>query len=380
MASEPTEAGFEEKSASYLELFFDLVFVFAITQVSSLLHADPTFSGLAKGAFLLILMWWTWSQYTWTTNWTGTDRVGIRLSLIGAMAAALVMAVAVPRAFDTGGLWFAIAYLMTRGFAGAMFWIGARHHSMQRAALLTYLPLSMLAPVIVLIGGFFGGTTRIVIWVAAFLIDLAGAARAGRGTWKVDGGHFAERNGLFVIIALGESIVAIGVGAAAAERGPEVVVSLGLTFAGAAVLWWSYFDRAAHAVEDYLKGATGLEQGHFARDAYTLLHIPVVLGIVMYAVAAEEVVAHAERPLGPEFRLAMAAGIVLVLLGMMAAVYRAHRRLIYGRVWAAIFLGAIALAGGRIRADVLTGLMLAVVAIGLWRERTHYWTDTVRSQ
>lgn len=155
MTTDPTGSILEEKSASYLELFFDLVFVFAITQVAALLREEPTFAGFGKGVLILVMLWWTWSIYTWTTNWTGTDRFGIRLSLIVAMGASLVMAVAVPSAFGSGGMWFATPYALVRLAAAAIYWVGARTNAAQMAAFKTFFPLSSLTLAIVVVGAFF---------------------------------------------------------------------------------------------------------------------------------------------------------------------------------------------------------------------------------
>jgi low temperature requirement protein LtrA len=362
-----------EKRASYLELFFDLVFVFAITQVSTLLREKPTVGGLVEGGLLLFMLWWTWSQYTWTTNWTGTDRLPLRLALIGAMGGSLLMAKTVPDAFADGGTWFGWEYFTVRLFAGAIYWIGARHSPSQRAALLTFLPLSLVAPLLVVGGGYLTGSARLGLWALAMAVDFASAAAAGRGTWEVDPGHFAERNGLFVIIALGESIVAIGLGASQAERTSGLLLALVVAFLGAAALWWSYFDRAARAAEEYLKEVQGQERGRFARDAYTLLHFPVVLGIVLYAVGAEEVVAHPGSLLAAEFRFALTAGVGLLMLAMVAGSYRAVRRLPIERLVLVTVLAALTVVGSGLPALLFATLTVGATIAALVQEGRHAW-------
>jgi low temperature requirement protein LtrA len=362
-----------EKRASSLELFFDLVFVFAITQVSTLLREKPTLGGLVEGGLLLFMLWWTWSQYTWTTNWTGTDRLPLRLALIGAMGGSLLMAKTVPDAFGDGGPWFGWEYLSVRLFAGAIYWIGARHSPSQRAALLTFLPLSLVAPLLVVGGGYLTGSARLGLWALAMAVDFASAAAAGRGTWEVDPGHFAERNGLFVIIALGESIVAIGLGASQAERTSGLLLALVVAFLGAAALWWSYFDRAARAAEEYLKEVQGQERGRFARDAYTLLHFPVVLGIVLYAVGAEEVVAHPGSLLAAEFRFALTAGVGLLMLAMVAGSYRAVRRLPIERLVLVTVLAALTVVGSGLPALLFATLTVGATIAALVQEGRHAW-------
>ncbi len=357
------------KRASFLELFFDLVFVFAVTQVAALLREDVSFAGFAKGMLLLTFLWWTWSVYTWTTNWTGTEQLSIRLAILGAMGASMLMAQAVPDAFEDGGAWFATAYFAVRLLAAAIYWVGARNHEAQRAALTTFLPLSLSAAVLVLIGGYFDGEIRGAVWVAALVIDLVSAANSSKATWEIDAAHFAERNGLFIIIALGESIVAIGVGASGAERDASLVFTLLLAFAGAAAMWWSYFDRAQLAGERYLAAASPKERGMFARDAYSILHFPIVAGIVLYAVAVEEVVAHPDEHLVAGFRFALAAGMSMVLLAMVAANYRATRRIPVERLVAAAALIVVAVVSADLRGDVLTAGVVTIVVAGLWWER-----------
>jgi low temperature requirement protein LtrA len=234
---------------------------------------------------------------------------------------------------------------------------------------MTFLPLSLSAPFVVLIGGFFEGETRLLIWILSIVIDMLSAANAGRATWEIDAGHFAERNGLFVMIALGESIVAIGIGATLTERQPQLISSLIIAFAGAAALWWSYFDRAARAAEEYLKHAEGQERGRFARDAYTILHLPIVIGIVLFAVAAEEVVAHPDEPLHAPIRFALVVGVGLVLLGIVAAAYRATRHVPYERMIAAVAVILLAFLAGGLRADVLMAAVVLIVSMALWKER-----------
>ncbi len=357
------------RGASTLELFFDLVFVFAITQVTGFLREHPTAGGLGRGALLLAMLWWTWSQYTWTTNWTGTERLDIRLLLLAAMGVSLVMSEGVGEAFGDRAAGFAVPYLLVRLAAGATYWLGTRDHPGQRAALLTFLPLATLAPALVVVGAFVGGDGQTWIWVVAIGIDLAGAASAGRGTWELDAEHFADRNGLFVIIALGESIVAMGVGALETELDAREISALSVAFVGAAALWWSYFDWAAPLCEQHLERSEHKERGRFARDGYTLLLYPVVLGIVLYAVAAEEVTAHPDEALDGYARLALVAGISLVLLGFGSSVWRAVGRFPTARLATALVVLVVVAIGRDLEATWLTGATAAVVVLGLAAER-----------
>jgi len=159
--------GGDGRSASTLELFFDLVYVFAITQVVSFIHEDPTVPGFAKGAFILGLLWWTWSIYTWTTNWTGTEGVPIRLFLLAAMGATLLMALEVPDAFGEGSVWFGLTYFAVRMLAMGFYWVASKDHPIQPSAFITFFPLSFVAAFLIMVGGFLDTPWLGILWVAA---------------------------------------------------------------------------------------------------------------------------------------------------------------------------------------------------------------------
>ncbi len=365
--------GGEERSASTLELFFDLVYVFAITQVVSLIHEDPTVGGFAKGAFILGLLWWTWSIYTWTLNWTGTDGVPIRLFLLAAMGATLLMALEVPDVFSEGSVWFGLTYFAVRMLAMGFYWVASKHHATQRAAFITFFPLSFLAAFLILVGGFLDAPWLGILWVAGAALDVFSAINAGKGNFAIDAKHFAERFGLFVIIALGESIVGIGLAAAQVQRDLVHVVGIGLMFTVAAGLWWSYFDKAAPLVETVFAQRTGQDRSRFARNAYSMLHYPIIVGIVFFAVSAEDIVAHPEAPLSTTVAVAMALGIAMVLVSIVASVYRTIPRALLLRVATGAVLIVLVWLTDGIDA-VGTAAIVAVVMIAeLTWEHTHHW-------
>lgn len=359
MASADQVRGGTGRSATTLELFFDLVYVFAITQVVGLVHADPTLGGLAQGALLLAILWWTWSIYTWTTNWSGTDTDGVKLFLLTAMGATLVMAAAVPEAFGERSELFGVTLFAVRALVAALYWFESKNYEVQRAAFFTFFPLSFGAALIYLIGGFLDGGWVVVAFAVGAALDIISALNAGKGVWAVDGPHFAERNGLFVIIALGESVVGVGFVVADVPLDTIHVTPLVVAFAGVAALWWAYFDRAAPAAEQHFGRLSGQAPGRFARDAYTLIHYPLVVGIVFFAVALEEVVAHPEESLTVEARFALAGGAALVLLSVAAMTYRAIRRLTPERVIVAALLLLLVFLGG------VSALTFAVVTVAL---------------
>ena len=372
--SEPdTVRGGTGRSASTLELFFDLVYVFAITQVVRLIHADPTTVGFAKGAFLLALLYWTWSIYTWTTNWTGTDGAPVRLFMLAAMGATLVMALEVPDAFGDGARWFGVTYFAVRMLAAGFYWFASKPFPTQRAAFATFFPLSFLAALFVMIGGFLDSPWLGIFWVAGASLDLFSAINAGKGTWAIDAKHFSERFGLFVIIALGESIVGIGLAAAHVSRDLIHLVGLGLMFVVAAGLWWSYFDKAAPFVENVFVHRTGQARGRFARDAYSILHYPIIVGIVFFAVAAEDVVAHPDEPLGRTIGVAMALGVALVLVSIVASVVRSIPRIFWLRVATGLGLMVLVWFTTGIDAVFTSTIVAAVLVIELIWEHIHHW-------
>ncbi|MCL1600704.1 MAG: low temperature requirement protein A [Actinomycetia bacterium] len=381
MSNPDAVLGGTERNASTLELFFDLVYVFAITQVVSFIHSDPTIVGFAKGAFLLGLLYWAWSIYTWTTNWTGTDGAPIRLFLLAAMGATLFMGLEVPDAFGEGSVWFGIAYFAVRMLAAGFYWVASKPHPDQRAAFATFFPLSFLAALFVMIGGFLSAPWLGVLWVAAASLDVFSVINAGKGTFAIDAKHFAERFGLLVIIALGESIVGIGLAAADVPRDTIHLISLSLMFIVAAALWWSYFDKAAPFVETVFAQKQGQARGRFGRDAYSVLHFPIIVGIVFFAVAAEEVVVHPDEPLSTVMGVAMALGVALVLVSIVASVLRSLPQIFLLRIGVGIGLIIVVWVTSGISAVATAAIVAAILVIELTWEHMHHWhgAATVRS-
>jgi low temperature requirement protein LtrA len=365
--------GGEGRNASTLELFFDLVYVFAITQVVSLIHETPTVGGFASGALLLWLLWWTWSIYTWTTNWTGTDGVRIRLFILAAMGATLLMALEVPDALGDGSVWFGIAYFTVRLLASGFYWVASGDHPAQRSAFVTFFPLSFVAALLVLVGGFLDTPWLGILWVAGAGLDVVSAISAGKGTFAIDTKHFAERFGLFVIIALGESIVGIGLAAADVPRDLTHLAGLGAMFVVAAGLWWSYFDKAAPLVETMFSQKTGRARSRFARNAYSILHYPIIVGIVFFAVAAQNVVAHPDAPLTTTVAIAMALGIAMVIVSIVGAVIRTIPRIFVLRMATGLLLILLAWLTSGIDGFATALIVAAVLVAELTWEHIHHW-------
>ena len=287
----------EKESVTPLELFFDLVFVLALTQCTQLMADEPTWGGLAKAMLVLAVLWWSWSGYAWLTSLVDPEEGVVRIAMFGAMAAFLIAALCVPQAFGDSALLFALAYAGVRIAHIVLFVIGSRDDPNLRASVVA-LAISTAVGVGLLVGASFAdGTLQGVIWGVAILLDYGGPYFFGVEGWRMMPSHFAERFGLIVIIALGESIVAIGVGVESeVDAGIVVAAVLGVIVAGA--LWWLYFDVVALVAERRLsKAAPGRERNSIGRDSYGYLHFPMVAGIVLLALGLKKTLGHVEDPL-----------------------------------------------------------------------------------
>jgi low temperature requirement protein LtrA len=303
-----------EQRVTSLELFFDLVFVFAITQVTSLLSNDPTWHGLVRGLLVLGALWWAWAAYAWLTNTLNPEEGVVRIAMFGVTAAMLIVALAVPEAFDEHGVIFGVAYLVVRAMHLALYALAARGDHDLLGAVLRMTPSSMISGVLILTAGFMEGDQRVALWALGLAIDYLGVL-VGRGQgWRLSPGHFAERHGLIVIIALGESIVAIGVGAGGINLSAGVIVAALLGIVVVASLWWTYFDWVAIVTEQRLRRSTGAQQATLARDAYSYLHFLMVTGIVLFALGLKKTLGDVDGHLATVPATALAGGLALYLL------------------------------------------------------------------
>jgi low temperature requirement protein LtrA len=303
-----------EQRVTSLELFFDLVFVFAITQVTSLLSDDPTWHGLVRGLLVLGALWWAWGAYAWLTNTLNPEEGAVRIAMFAAMAAMLIAALAVPEAFGDDGVIFGVAYLFVRAMHLALYALAARGDPDLFGAVLRFVPSSLISALLIIAAGFTEGDQRVALWVIGLAIDYLGVL-VGRGRgWRLSPGHFAERHGLIIIIALGESIVALGVGAAGTPLDAGVVAAALLGITVAAALWWSYFDWVSIVSEQRLRMATGTQQMTLARDAYTYLHFLMVAGIVLFALGLKKTLADVDDELKIVPATGLVEGLALYLL------------------------------------------------------------------
>ena len=363
----------EERKTSYIELFFDLVFVFAFTQVTALILEDTSVTGFLRSALVLAMVWWAWSAYAWMTNAIDIENAVTRLILFAAMAAGFFLALAVPDAFQDEAAWFAVAYFVVRVLNSALYAWGVRGVPGQLAAVVRLSPWFLLAAVVALIGGFADPDYRAWIWLASLAIDVVGTLTVASANWGVSPSHFAERYALIVIIALGESIVAIGIGTSGLERDATYALSVVVAFAGVAALWWAYFDFTAVAAERSLRRASPEARGPLARDVFTFFHYPVVLGIIFYAVGAKKTLEHPLDPLSDAGRWALGLGVAIFLCGFALMRFRVLRRVAWERIAAALAAVAVAVLLDGTDAIVTLGvvILVLVLSVGIETARLH---------
>ena len=364
-----------EHQVTPLELFFDLVFVFAVTQVTGLLADDPTWGGVLRGMLVLAALWWAWTAYAWLTSTMDVDEGGVRLAMLAAMGAMLVVALAVPGAFGDDPVLFGVAYLLVRLLHVVLYTIVGRRDPDLLGAVLRFAPTAIFGASLLVLAGFLEGDWRIAVWVVALAIDYVGPAAVGgaRG-WRIAPEHFAERHGLIVLIALGESIIAIGVGAGfKLVAGVIVAAALGIVVVSA--LWWLYFDVAAIFARRRLMQATGIDQARLARDAYSYLHLPMVAGIVLFALGLKATLGHIGEALDTVTAVGLCGGTALYLLGHVAFLFRATGRVFRRRTIGAVLLLALVPAALAIPALAALALVSAVcsgvVAYEAIRHREH---------
>ncbi|MGH2681653.1 MAG: low temperature requirement protein A [Actinomycetota bacterium] len=355
-----------------LELFFDLVFVFAITQVTGFLADNPSWGGLLRGLMLLGALWWAWASYAWLTNTLSPEEGGVRLAVFGSIATMLIVSLATPRAFGADAVVFAVAYFIVRAFHLVLYAIAGWGDRDLLGAVLRILPTSILSPALLVTAGFFGGAAELSLWGAALAIDYLGVLVGHMRGWRVSPDHFVERHGLVLIIALGESIVAIGVGAAGLPLDAGLIAAALLGIAVAASLWWAYFDWVAFVSQARLAEATGAERAALARDLYSYLHLPMVAGIVLFALGLKTTLAHVGDPLQTIPALGLCGGVALYLLAHVASRLRIGGGLGHGRPIATLLLVGMLPLARVVPALAALGLVAAVCAALIAYEALRY--------
>jgi low temperature requirement protein LtrA len=359
----------EDFTADPVELFFDLAYVFAFSQLVGRLLKHPTWGGVAESALLFGLLWLPWQQLTWAANAVSGNGRGVRLIFLAATVTSVPMAAATSTALGDGGPAFAISLgtIIALGFLTQA--LSVQRGSQFSAAVLRWIAPNAVAVAVLVLGAFVTGAGRRVVWVISLAIVFGAMVAAGRGHWVIRAGHMAERHGLIVIVALGEVIVALGLPVVAALEAGEglpartvlALVASGL-FAG--LLWWGYFDRPGPALEHRAGLIDGdSHRGRYVRDVYTWFHAPIVAGIILAAAALEEIALHPGDPVDASFRLMLFGGLALAEAGVAAAVWRAYRAVARERLVCVAVIGVIVAVGGS-RSGVVV-LTVVVLALGV---------------
>jgi low temperature requirement protein LtrA len=353
----------QERHATNLELFLDLVFVFAVTQIATLISRHHDAAGVGKALLIALLVWWQWSQFTWAGAAIDLQREArSRVLVLCTVPFALIMTSTIPEVYTRNGIWFAAAYLGVQVTVLSMQGAVAIRSEGTRVAFAKYASLAFVAPAIVLAGAFTHGNTRVVVWSVAGVVNIISALRgAGAGEWTINPVHFAERHALFVIISLGEVLVAAGASASGSHLTPMEALALVVSVAVACVWWWAYFAFIPSVTEHRLREATGGARGVFARNVFTFAHFPLVAGLVLYAVVVKHLMLHPRGHLGASDRWLLFLGVLCFLGGLLAVQWLVVRALATERLVAIVAVGALCAAGRHARSVVV----VALVAVGM---------------
>lgn len=348
-----------------LELFFDLVFVFALTQVTALLADDLTWVGMLRGFAVLAAVWWAWAAFAWLTNSIRIDDDLVsRLVMLLAMAAMLVVGLAAPAAFGDAAVVFGFAYFAVRALHVILYLHTTKGDPAVFRAVARMAPGMLAAATLIVVAGFLpAGPARAILWAVALVVDFASPLVSGTGGWKVDAPHFTERHGLIIIIALGESLVALGIGAAGEAFTTGVIAAIAMGIAVVCAMWWLYFDIVSLAAERMLASVTGAARAAMARDSYSYLHFFMVWGIVLVALGLKKTLLDVEAPLKALAVVALFGGLSMYLLAHVAFRLRNTRTLNIQRLVTAILLLALIPVGIALPAGGALSIVTVVVVL-----------------
>jgi low temperature requirement protein LtrA len=350
-----------ERHATNLELFLDLVFVFAVTQIAALVSHDLTLSGGAEGLLIAWLVWWQWSQYTWAGSAMDLQRRTVtRVLVLCTVPATLTMAVSIPDAFHDSGAWFGVAYMAVQLLVLAMQGTEAWRDAATRQAFIDFGSFASVAPLLVVAGGFAHDGVRVTLWIAAALVNVVSALRGASGEWVINPVHFAERHSLFVIISLGEAVVAIGATASDVGLTARVLVGLAAATSVACVLWWVYFAFIPDVAENKLEGTA--HRGQAARDLYTFGHFPIVAGILGYAVVVKHMVADPREALPIGDRWLLITAMAILIGGLLQIQWRVIHRLAPERFVAVAMIAVWLLVGSDLPGSMAVGGIAVILA------------------
>jgi low temperature requirement protein LtrA len=359
------------------ELFFDLVYVFAVTQLSHQIIDDLSAAGVARAGFLLLVVWWAWIYTTWMANWFDPASPAVRAVLTAVMLASLLMAAALPEAFGERGLLFAGSYVALQvGRNATAVWLLEPRHRL-RGVFERLVVWSAVSGVMWLAGAALGGDQRLLLWIPALALELAAPAagywlpsrgRAATTDYDIEGGHFVERCQLFIVIAIGESIVVTGATASAAGLTPAVALCLIVAFAETAALWWLYFGATVEHARAAM--STCEDPGRLARDAYTYLHLPIIAGIIATAVANDLLIAEPQHPPHGVGLAMMLGGPALFLIGESLFRRRMTGTMNIARAAAAAFLIFLVPIGSQVSALLVSAIVATLLsALAAWELR-----------
>jgi low temperature requirement protein LtrA len=363
----------DDQKVTFVELFFDLVFVFCVTQVVGLLHGHVDLHSAGSALLVFWLVWWAWTQFTWALNAANTEHPRVRVITLLATAVAFFLAVGIPGAFGDAVFWFAVPYVLVRTIGLLAYYWVAWGDPAQRRAVFVFGSFSATGLAAVLAGAVLGGSGQYWCWGAAILLDLMAAAVGGQlEGWNLHPDHFVERHGLIVIIALGETLIVAAAGLSEAPRTPAALATAILAVAVTGGLWWTYFGHARSTLEHALAGAGGHPRSAMARDTFSVLHFPMLCGVIAMAAATEAALAHPHEPFALDLRIALGAGALLFVCGTAAAVWRSSGHVLVWRCVVALVFAtaAIAIVGAPWLSLSLVLAMLVGIVVIEHRART----------
>jgi low temperature requirement protein LtrA len=357
VSAQPLE---REQRVTPLELFFDLVFVFAFTQVTTVLSHDPHWSGLGHALLLLVALWWAWAWYAWLTNAVDPNEALVWGTVIVASGAMFIGALAVPEAFGRHGRVFGLAFLIVALMWLTLYALSARGDPDLFRAVLRIMPSSITGAILIAVAGFVNGGLKPALWLVALVVGFAGPLFIRVSGWRVHPAYFVERHGLIVIIAIGESLAAIGLGARSGGLGAGVIVAAVFGLAVSASFWLAYFDFFTIRAQRTLGERRGEQRTAFARDVFTYLHLPMVVGIVLFAFGMKVTLAQVGDELSSVPAVALCGGPALFLLAFVGLRLRVAHSIAGGRTVAAVACAALVPAALAVPAVVALALVTAV--------------------
>lgn len=364
-----------EQSADFVELFFDLVFVYAITRITSITAHQLDTVHVLQSALIFWLIWWAWTQFTWALNAANTKIAEVRMMVLIATGVAFVMASSTSYAFHDGVMWFAIPYVALRIIGLSLYIRVTTNLNGQRSAVIGFALISALGLIAVVVGAMVDPSLRIIFWFSAILLDMLAGFIGGRAEgWNLLSKHFAERHSLIIIIALGESLIVAATAVSGQERTYELWIVGGLAVLVTCLLWWSYFAWLSEYLEEKFSHTSGAEQAKMGRDTYSFLHFLIICGIVGIAVGFEKILHHPHDMLTLPVALALGGGYALYIGFSAISVWRTSKMILVPRLLILfISLIGIAFSIGQPPVTIMAIISISLFLINLieWKKCRH---------